>query len=39
MGIPRDVVDLIKNWLIERFFYVEVDGLVSMIRATWFGII
>ena len=26
IGLPNDVVTLIKEWLSERFFYVDVDG-------------
>ena len=26
IGLPEDVIDLIKCWLTDRFFYVTVDG-------------
>ena len=31
LGLPEDVVALIKIWLKERFFYVCVNGLESTI--------
>ena len=30
IGLPGDIVDLIKTWLENRSFYVEVNGLNSM---------
>ena len=34
LGLPGDVINLIKNWLKERFFYVSVNGSESTIRVT-----
>ena len=39
MGLPNDVVRLVKLWLTERFFYVEIDGCTSITKITWFGIV
>ena len=39
MGLPDDLVELIRIWLTERYFYVEIDGVTSTTRVTWFGII
>ena len=39
LGLPDDVVELIKIWLKERFFYVSVNGLESIIKVTWHGIV
>ena len=39
MGLPNDIVDLIKIWLKERFFYVSVNGVDSYIKCSWNGII
>ena len=39
LGLPGDVINLIKNWLKERFFYVSVNGSESTIRVTWYGIV
>ena len=39
LGLPSDVICLIKNWLKERFFYVSVNGSESTIRVTWYGIV
>ena len=29
IGLPIDRVNLVENWLTERFFYVNVNGEVS----------
>ena len=39
MGLPADLVSLVKTWLLERYFYVEIDGVTSQLTVTWFGII
>ena len=39
IGLPKDVVDLIKVWLKERYFYVSVHGVESMVMISWTGII
>ena len=39
LGLPRDVVDLIKIWLNERYFYVSVGGHDSTLETSWYGII
>ena len=39
LGLPGDVINLIKIWLKERFFYVLVNGSESMVRVTWYGIV
>ena len=39
LGLPDDVITLIKVWLTERFFYVDIDGVTSTLLTTWFGII
>ena len=31
IGLPDDVVDLIKVWLKERYFYVSVHGVESKV--------
>ena len=35
LGLPNDVIQLIKCWLKERFFYVCVGGSESSIKVTW----
>ena len=39
LGLPDDVVELIEIWLRERFFYICVNGLESIIAVTWYGIV
>ena len=39
LGLPSDVIALIKIWLKERFFYVCINGLDSSISVTWYGIV
>ena len=39
IGLPNDLIELIKTWLTERFYYVEVDNVTSNMIVTWFGII
>ena len=39
LGLPNDVIQLIKCWLKERFFYVCVGGSESSIKVTWYGIV
>ena len=39
IGLPNDVVSLVETWLTERFFFVEIDGIASEIKVTWYGII
>ena len=39
LGLPKDVIKLIKIWLTERFFYVSVNGSDSTIKVTWHGIV
>ena len=34
IGLPDDVITLIKVWLKERLFYVEVGGITSSVQAT-----
>jgi hypothetical protein len=31
IGLPDDVVDLIKVWLMNRFYYVSIDGKNSVL--------
>ena len=39
LGLPSDVIKLIEIWLVERYFYVSVNGSDSMVKVTWFGIV
>ena len=39
MGLPDDIVILIRIWLKEWFFYVSVNGVDSYIKCSWNGII
>ena len=39
LGLPSDVIRLIKVWLEERYFYVSINGNDSAIKVTWFGIV
>ena len=39
LGLPSDVITLIKVWLQERYFYVSINGNDSAIKVTWFGIV
>ena len=31
LGLPKDLIKLIQIWLTDRKFYVEIDGLCSML--------
>ena len=39
LGLPDDMVQLIRVWLKERFFYVCVNGSESTVKVTWYGIV
>ena len=39
LGLPDDVIGLIRSWLKQRFYYVSVNGSESTVRVTWFGIV
>ena len=39
IGLPDDIVNLVRIWLKERLFYVSVNGVESYIKITWSGII
>ena len=39
IGLPNDIVSLVRIWLKERLFYVSVNGVDSYIKTTWTGII
>ena len=39
LGLPSDVIRLIKVLLQEEYFYVSIDGADSAIMVTWFGIV
>ena len=39
LGLPGDVIKLVKVWLKERFLYVCINGSESTMRTTWYGII
>ena len=39
LGLPNDVIQLMKCWLKKRFFYVCVGGSESSIKVTWYGIV
>ena len=39
IGLPDDIVNLVRIWLKERLFYVSVNGVESYIKTTWSGII
>ena len=39
LGLPSDVIRLIKVLLQERYFYVSIIGADSAIKVTWFGIV
>ena len=39
IGLPEDIISLVRIWLKERLFYVKVNGEESYIKTTWNGII
>lgn len=39
IGIPKDVVELIKIWLKNRLFYVDIDGECSFLKTSDTGTI
>ena len=39
IGIPKDVVELIKIWLKNRLFYVDIDGDCSFLKTSDTGTI
>ena len=39
MGLPHDVINLVKEWLTDRLFYVEANGETSSFHESGFGTI
>ena len=39
LGIPKDVINLIKIWLKNRLFYVDINGKTSWIKSSESGTI
>ena len=37
MGLPDDVIDMVKDWLDQRMFYVETNGNTSDVLNSNFG--
>ena len=37
VGIPDDIIELVKNWLTERYFYVSIDGNNSYVHLSGVG--
>ena len=39
LGLPSDMIKLVRHWLNERYFYICVGSSASMVKVTWYGIV